>query len=115
MKKILKDLAQRVAQLEQSSRPAPGLIVTQSVEEQRRDALSPSERIVEDYYLDDAMKIVMICERITTDAADEGKWFPDGSWNREQFERLRRQPAGTIRLRLLKSLPPELRRCEPPQ
>jgi len=98
MRNTLKDLAKRVARLEQPSPPSVGLVGVESFEEAERKALLPGECIVQDHYQDAAGKTVMICERITIDPADKGKRFSHGCWDRGPLERLYRQPRKDIRI-----------------
>ncbi len=98
MRNTLKDLAKRVARLEQLSLPSVGLVWLESFEEAERKALLPGECIVQDHYQDAAGKTVMICERITIDPADKGKCFSHGCWNRGRLEQLYRQPRKDIHI-----------------
>ena len=80
-------LQRRIVRLEQIGSPAwiPGLVWIETLDPTERDAMSPNDRIVEDFFLNEKARPVMICERITNNLSDVGKEFPNGSWDRSRL------------------------------
>jgi hypothetical protein len=87
LERALVDLQRRIGRLEQLGSPAliPGLVWIETLDPEERNAMSPDDRIVEDFYLNEKSDSVMICERITNNLSDVGKEFPDGSWDRSRL------------------------------
>jgi hypothetical protein len=87
LERALVDLQRRIGRLEQLGSPAliPGLVWIETLDPEERNAMSPDDRIVEDFYLNEKSGSVMICERITNNLSDVGKEFPDGSWDRSRL------------------------------
>jgi hypothetical protein len=82
-----KQMEKEVAAMKRSLQKPPlrGLI-GMPLTEAERGGMGPEARIVEDYYsgVDGEERIVV--DRITADFADEGKDFPDGTWDREYWD-----------------------------
>ena len=58
----------------------------ESLDPEERDNLGPDQRVVVDHYLDEGGRVLRACERITSDPADLGTDFSDGSWDRASFD-----------------------------
>ncbi|SRR5258708_29337474 len=93
LERALVDLQRRIVLLEQIGSPAwiPGLVWIETLDPAERNAMSSDYRIVEDFYLNEKARLVMICERMTNELSDVGKDFPDGSWDRSRLP----SPCGT--------------------
>ena len=87
LERALVELQRRIVRLEQIGSPAwiPGLVWIETLDPTERNAMSPDDRIVEDFYLNEKGSSVMICERMTNELSDVGKNFPDGSWDRSRL------------------------------
>jgi hypothetical protein len=88
----------RIVRLEQIGSPAwiPGLVWIETLDPTERNAMSPDDRIVEDFYLNEKGSSVMICERMTHDLSDVGREFADGSWDRSRLPSTCGPPKGVI-------------------
>src|SRR5438270_9510634 len=86
LQRSVPDLQRRIERLEQLGSPAStaGLVWVETLDPEEKNAMSPDDRIVEDFYVESA-RVVMICERITHDVSDQGKDFPEGSWDRSRL------------------------------
>jgi hypothetical protein len=65
------------------------------------NSLAPNERVVEDCYQDIDGETVVTLERVTVNPTDLGKYFPDGSWDREKITRRFRHATYTVRIVLM--------------
>jgi hypothetical protein len=83
MKNNYKHLKAQLAELSKFLYPplAPRIVFWDTLEKAEIDDLKKGERIVEDYYLDEYGKPVIIRERISADSSDSTKDFPHGSWD----------------------------------
>ena len=87
LERALAALQLRIVRLEQIRSPAwtPGLVWIETLDPTEKNAMSPDDRIVKDFYLNEKGISVMICERMTNEMSDVGKDFPDGSWDRSRL------------------------------
>jgi hypothetical protein len=87
LQRAVVDLQRRIERLEQLGSPASmdRLVWIETVDPEEKNAMSPDDRIVEDFYLNEKADVVMISERITHEVSDLGEHFPDGSWDRSRL------------------------------
>jgi hypothetical protein len=82
-----KQMQKELAGMKRSLRPTRlrGLVGF-SLTAAERARMKPGDRIVKDHYCDADGESRISNERITADPADEGKDFPDGTWDRAYWE-----------------------------
>ena len=98
MKYNYKKMDKQLAELERLFQPTHprGIVWTDFLGQAEHDGLAPDERIVEDYFDDSDGDTVIITERITDDASDEGKDFLHGTWDRKRLDAINRSPARMV-------------------
>ena len=98
LERALVDLQRRIGRLEPPGSPAlnPRLVWVETVDPEERNSMSPNDRIVEDFFLNEKARPVMICERITNNPSDVGKEFPNGSWDRSRLPSISAPPKRLI-------------------